>query len=239
MKTNIKNFLRIIRRFKMAVALNILGLSVAFAAFMVIMMQLHYDFSFDKSYKEHDRIFRVEFSQNGKYQAVLSRPFIEQFIESSPYIVAGALTNSESLTTRFHIEKNGEQIPFEEESFVVTPDFFKVFSFDFVEGSIDTYISPSTAFIPLSLSRKLYGNEPAVGKQFYVDGWGNQTVMAVYRDFPQNSSLNNCLFFAQHANENKENWQAWSYIAYIRVNDPSNASVIIDNFKRNFEPPEG
>ena len=43
MKPIIKNFLSVIRRFKMAVALNILGLSVAFAAFMIIMIQLNYD----------------------------------------------------------------------------------------------------------------------------------------------------------------------------------------------------
>ena len=39
-----------IRRFKLAAALNVLGLSVAFAAFMVIMMQLDYDYGFDKEY---------------------------------------------------------------------------------------------------------------------------------------------------------------------------------------------
>jgi len=39
----LKNFLSIIRRFKLAVALNILGLSVAFAAFMIIMIQVNHD----------------------------------------------------------------------------------------------------------------------------------------------------------------------------------------------------
>jgi hypothetical protein len=59
----VRNFLSVIRQFKLAVVLNILGLSVAFAAFMVIMMQLHYDFSFDRFHKDYDRIFRVEIVQ--------------------------------------------------------------------------------------------------------------------------------------------------------------------------------
>jgi len=57
MKPIIKNFLHVIRRFKLAVALNILGLSVAFAAFMVIMMQLHYDYSFDKCHLGYEKIY--------------------------------------------------------------------------------------------------------------------------------------------------------------------------------------
>ena len=43
MKTIYRNLLSVVRRFKLAAILNILGLSVAFAAFMVIMMQLKYD----------------------------------------------------------------------------------------------------------------------------------------------------------------------------------------------------
>ena len=48
MKPIIRNLVSVARRFKLAATLNILGLSVAFAAFMVIMMQLEYDFGFDK-----------------------------------------------------------------------------------------------------------------------------------------------------------------------------------------------
>lgn len=49
MKTIYRNLLSVIRRFKMATLLNVAGLSVAFAAFMVIMMQVNYDRTFDTS----------------------------------------------------------------------------------------------------------------------------------------------------------------------------------------------
>ena len=55
-----RNFLSVVRRYKLAVALNMLGLSVAFATFMVIMIQLDYDWNFDKCHKNHDKIFRLE-----------------------------------------------------------------------------------------------------------------------------------------------------------------------------------
>ena len=48
MRLIIRNFIRIFQRFKLAMTLNILGLSVAFTAFMIIMMQWRYDTTFDK-----------------------------------------------------------------------------------------------------------------------------------------------------------------------------------------------
>lgn len=53
-------FLQSILHFKMAVALKIFGLPIAFAEFMVIMMKLDFYYGFDKYPKNYDRIFRVE-----------------------------------------------------------------------------------------------------------------------------------------------------------------------------------
>lgn len=49
MKTLIKNLCCVIRRFKMAAFLNMLGLAIAFAGFIIIMMQWNYDRTFDRS----------------------------------------------------------------------------------------------------------------------------------------------------------------------------------------------
>jgi len=240
----IRNFLNVIRRYKLAVALNILGLSIAFAAFMVIMIQLDYDLSFDKCHKDHDRIFRIELYVPHFSTAkipILPRPLAERFFESSPDIVAGAITNH-SLSAiggseeYFHVETDGgARNFFKEKTLVVTPEFFDVFSFEFVEGSADVYISPENVFIPLSLARKIFGNEPAVGKQIVHSYFGIQTVLAVYRDFPRNTIIENCLYFAMHPEERRDNWGQWDFNAFIRVNDASNAPMIVDNFLRNFD----
>lgn len=93
MKTIIRNFLSALRRFKMATLLNILGLSVAFAAFMVIMMQLDYDRNFDKFHPDYDKIFRIEFVNKNDVQAIINRPMSELIFASSPHIIAGTLSS--------------------------------------------------------------------------------------------------------------------------------------------------
>ena len=54
---------------------------------------------------------------------------------------------------------NGEQDLYQENGLIVTPEFFDVFTFDFVEGSNEDKLAPQSVFIPLSLARKLFGNE--------------------------------------------------------------------------------
>jgi len=232
-----KNFLNIIRRFKLAVALNILGLSVAFAAFMVIMMQLHHDFSFDKFHKDYDKIFRVDFTRGDYSIALLSRPLAEQFFESSPHIVAGAIVQSWEFQSFFHVENDdGVRHFYRENSTTVSPSFFDVFTFDFVEGSIDAQMAPGSIIIPLSLSRKLFGNEQAVGRNIVVqtNNRGIQTVRAVYRDLPSNTTLNNVIYYIIGDNENQR-WDSFQYHAYIRVNLASNAPMLYENFNRSFD----
>lgn len=95
MKTILRNLLSVLRRFKMAMLLNVLGLSIAFAAFILIMMQVEYDRNFDRGYTDTESIFRVEIIQNdGDGQAIVCRPLADAFIQSSPHIVAGTLVNS-------------------------------------------------------------------------------------------------------------------------------------------------
>jgi len=240
MKPIILNLISVVRRFRLAMTLNILGLSVAFAAFMVIMIQLNYDYSFDKCHQDYDKIFRLE-AYDPKLSPtalpIVSRPFAERFFESSPHIVTGAVTNHLVSVfggdeAYFHVvNDDGTRNYFKEKSVSVQPEFFDVFTFDFVEGSTDVYIAPGDVFIPLSMARKIFGNESAVGKQIVYDDRGNHTVLAVYRDFPANTIIENCMYFA--LDENKDNPGAWDYTAFIRVDDASKAPVLIDNFIRS------
>jgi putative ABC transport system permease protein len=239
MKPIFYNLLGVVRRFKLAAVLNILGLSVAFAAFMIIMIQLDYDNSFDKFHKDSGKIFRMEMARQTEAYAIVSRPFAERFFESSPHIVAGAIINPTGKLfgddlAYFHVEKDGVRNFYKEKSVQVSPGFTDVFTFDIAEGTDDALKTHGNVIIPLSMARKLFGNESAVGGQLVYD-WGSQTVGAVYRDFPANTIVNNVIYVPMPEDENKENWGNQIYYGYIRVNDASNVPFLFDNFKRNFD----
>jgi putative ABC transport system permease protein len=120
----LKNFLSVVRRYKLAVVLNILGLSVAFAAFMIIMIQLDYDVGFDKFHKDYDKIFRVEYVRNASPQTNMNCPIAYRLIDSSPNILAGGIAHMRLAKTRFYLQGDDVRNMFEENSWTVTATFF-------------------------------------------------------------------------------------------------------------------
>jgi putative ABC transport system permease protein len=226
----VRNLLHVLRRFKLATILNILGLSVAFAAFMIIMMQLKFDFSFDRFHEDYDKIFRLEIARDGtSYSTLITRPLAEGFIASSPHIISGARMHAMRRELSLAAESGGQRNYFQETMLLVTPEFVDVFTFDFVEGTNASII------IPLSLSQKLFGDESAIGKHLFITGADEYwTVGGVYRDFPGNSMLSNGIYIWLNENQNRDNWANWAYQTYIRVNDAANIPMIIENFKLNF-----
>lgn len=93
MKTLLRNFLSVLRRFRMAAGLNVVGLSVAFTAFLVIMMQVDYDQRFDRCHPKAGRIFLAELCDsvmaNGR--VIYPGAFPDVLIASSPHIEAGTM----------------------------------------------------------------------------------------------------------------------------------------------------
>jgi putative ABC transport system permease protein len=235
MKTIIRNFLSVLRRYKLATALNVLGLSVAFAAFMVIMMQVDYDRGFDRFHRDADRIFQVEFNlREGGYQTVINRPFAEELIRSSPHILAGAVLESYDGNLFFSTEANGDRNYYRENAISVTPSFADVFAFDMVEGTDRALGDPDKALIPLSLSLKLFGGEPATGRQL---AGRNQTltVGGVYRDFPRNTSVKNAIYMPIPPGEGLNDWHSWNYITYIRMDAAENVERLYADFLEKFD----
>ena len=217
----------------MATLFNLCGLAVAFAAFMTILMQVEYDYTFDHFDPNYSRIFRVEFvHKEGGVQAILSRPMIETLIASSPHIQAGTYQNMD-YDFVFSIENGADKKKFRELYQTVSPGFTDVFHFDFVEGSPDVLKTPDQVMIPESMARKIFGQESAVGKKL-INPTFTPTVGAVYRDFPDNTLVSNVIYHAISEQENKTNWGNWNYTAFIRVDDAANLPTIEENFKKHF-----
>lgn len=163
MKTIIRNLLGVVRRFKMATLLNVMGLSVAFAAFIILMIQLQYDWGFDRYQKNVKRIYRVGlvFPDYGN-QVVHARPFAEEFIQSSPHIEQGALLYSWGSQLTLKVEKGDEEISFWCPVNAITPKYADLFSFEMLEGTAGSIDNPGTVLIPENEARKFFQGETAV-----------------------------------------------------------------------------
>ena len=73
MKTILRNLFYTLKRFRTASVLNLLGLSTAFAAFILIMMKASYEYSFDTCYPNPDRLVGLNLGEE-KDNSIMALP---------------------------------------------------------------------------------------------------------------------------------------------------------------------
>ena len=234
MKTIIRNLLGVVRRFKMATLLNVMGLSIAFAAFIILMIQLQYDWGFDRFQKNAERIYRVGlYTPDWGNQVVVSPPFAEAFVQSSPHIETGALLSSWGSQLALKRGNDTNETSFWCPVNAITPEYASVFDCQMLEGKIESLDNPGYVLIAQSQAEKFFGDEPAVGKQLTADKL-SFVVGGVYKDFPQNSVIQNAVYRRIGEKENQDNWNANGYQLYVLLDDPGKKDQIIADFKNHF-----
>lgn len=243
MKTIIRNFLSVLRRFKMATFLNVAGLSVAFAAFLIIMMQVDYERTFDRCHPLADRIFRVDRARevNDTYAAVLPRAFANAVFTSSPHVEASTIQSLPHRETYITVGKDADRRGFREHFILCYPDMVRMFGFVVIEGDTKCLNDPEKLLIPESMAHRLFGDETAVGKQIHAEykvwgkaGLANFTVGAVYKDFPKNTQLHNVIYTAMDK-EQEDDWLSQNFLGYVLLDTPESCKAVEENFNHTFD----
>ena len=236
MKLILRNLMRIFRRFRTAMILNILGLAVAFTAFMLLMMQWDYDRQFDRNDPNADRIFRIDAQWDAGRAALTCGPYGFAFMQSSPHIVGGCLLYALPGDESFTIEENGQRRVFKDKLHKVTSGLTKVFHFDLVEGDMNALEASDKILIPESTARRWFGQAAATGRLVKLGDNRAMTVGGVYRDFPGNCSLGNSVYVAVRDNESDLRvWTSFNYTCYIRLDqdNTADAQALVDAFAEN------
>lgn len=238
MNTLFRNFSHTFRRFFTASVLNLLGLSIAFAACFVILTQVDYDYNYNKAYPAHDRIYRVEVDAGGDYgwQIWLARPFCELVGASSPHIQAISVTSLSNYSSDFEVDEH----IYSELWFTGFENYLEVFQPTMVCGTTASLNEPGQVLISASMARRFFGTTDAIGKTIYIDRKSrNQPLVVggVYQDMPENSQLGNCVFSCFRSDLNKDSWTNWNYALYIRLDNPASLPdverSVIENCKQN------
>jgi putative ABC transport system permease protein len=241
MKTILRNFFFVIKRFKMAALLNVAGLTVASTAFLVLIMQVSFEYNFDRMYTTSDRVYRVGVSRENLWGVIHSRGFVEAVMHSSPHIEAATLVNPFNPKTYFSTGQGDKRNGFREILTTCSPDIIKVFDIPIIQGDPDCLGDPEKVIIPLSLAQKLFGNESPIGKVLHAEEsiWtksgDNFTVGAVYRDFPANTQLRNTLYAAMDAAYDINNFSAANFFCYILLDSPSSKDNVTNSFNSAFD----
>ena len=237
MKNIIRNFLNTLRRFKVATLLNILGMSVAFTAFIVITIQVSYDLRFDSYIPEANSVYRINTIHEGSRIAATPRPIGEGFEAHSPHVRAIAINNAMFATVfdRFFTieERSSETQPqvYAEKMMETTPGFIDIFKPEMVEGHAQALLEPGKVLIPQSMAKRIFNDKSAIGESFRGENflW---TVGGVYKDFPKNSSVHNFILLQL---PKRDHW-ALNYETYVSIDPSQDANALFTEYIKTLKP---
>ncbi len=186
---------RKLKQNKIYTTANLLGLAVGFAAFILIGLFIRYEFSWNKSNENYNRMYRIQRNvTNARY--VTSGNNISPHTRAiTAQLIEGKFPEFEKLTV---IRENGSTFLGTDDQHLVCEDdgiaadtcFFDVFSYLFLEGNKNTALNqPYSIVLSETVARKLFDNANVVGKSVILEKKYPLTVTGVYKDLPFNSSI--------------------------------------------------
>ena len=212
--------MKVFRKTGVSTLINILGMSVAFAAAMILMVQVRWDTTYDANYEGHKQVFRLEnnWMDKGLFSTSFSRPMIEIAEAASPNIEAVGTywTMSHEAT----LKKDGEETVFSVPSARVDSSMFSVFPFEWVEGSAREFTAGETAVVSEEYAKTFFGDESALGKNFKAGNGVEVQVVGVFKDMPKNSNMHYGVL-VNLGDEFLDNTNEWSFLAFVKLKDPS------------------
>jgi len=220
-KNYLKIILRNITRQKCYSFINIAGLALGMALFILIARFIQFEFSFDKFNKNYDRLCRVEYNLDGKGRFIafshppvgvaLARDFpeIEQF-------------------TRFQNMDDGKVVSYQDKKFPedngwwVENSFLKLFNYRLLKGDPKSALSePNSILLSEDLAAKYFPDEEPLGKVIRYDNTIDCKVTGIIENCPRNSHINYNFLISYPTyktiagNDYFENWNNITNYTYV------------------------
>lgn len=225
----IRNYFKIALRnlwkHKTFTALNIVGLSVAFAVAILLSMTAFFELSYNKFHKNFDNTYFLYYSQQtpkGLEHSISNpMPLAEALKEEVPGI-ASITRHVESTVVATFGDKD---IYFD--ILYTDPDFFSIFSFPEARGNAKQAIRSQSGVVLTQKSAKaMFGDEDAVGKTLMLTIGGKETpftVASVLKDIPKQSSINfdiaTNFVNSPGYNEKKDRWDHRNHEVYLTLEE--------------------
>ncbi|HEX2936366.1 MAG TPA: ABC transporter permease, partial [Bacteroidales bacterium] len=214
--------------------INIAGSALGVAAFILVILYVSYEWSFDKFFKNSDNIYRVymDYIKGAHFE-----PGDAQVYNQSGPTLKREISEIIDYVRLYHINKssleyNNKTIE-SKYGQLADPSYFTIFNYPLIEGNPSLALKePNAIVLTESLSKKLFGEATPVGKNITVYAHNRKTtltVTGVLKDLPQNTHLKidflvsfQTILTWQISTPAELNWNNNNYFTYILVDKNAN-----------------
>ncbi|MEO1052721.1 MAG: ABC transporter permease [Bacteroidota bacterium] len=246
LRHHLKMTLRTLRKQFSFSLINILGLSVSLACFIVIALYVDYELSYDKFYKDHDRIFRINarwVSEGG-----------ESRYATSPARLAGVMQAEipevEAITRVFtwsdftmRPDNDMNKVFRETNVWLADETFFKVLDYGLLAGDPETALKePVSVVLPKSTAIRYFGQQAfdennIVGRNLLggKDAGTPWKITGIMEDQPENSHFQYDFLISTNTMKelaDDENW-TWNFVhTYVKFNTTPDEQLLKDTHNK-------
>jgi putative ABC transport system permease protein len=218
--TMLRNYLKIAFRnlvkSKVYSAINIAGLSIGMACTLLIGLWVLDEFSFNKGYKDGDRIYFIRLTDGISTSEIMPGPLAEALKKDIPSV---------EKVTKFTVWSNdfllraGQRIS-KKTGIYATEDFFDIFQYPLIQGNPSLAIqSPNNIIITRNTAQTLFGRIDAVGQTLRLNNDKYYRVGAVIDNVPPNSSVQFdwIVNFTVSEEDWMKTWGSRSFLTYLKL----------------------
>ncbi len=240
-----KNYLKIavrnIFKNKIYSFINIAGLSIGLAGFILISILIKNELSYENFHKKENRIYRVVEIQNqkgiGKLNvAVTMGPLSPALKDYFPEIESSA--RLKPVPSVFC--KIGSEGFYEDGLSFADQSVFNIFTIPFIKGNPKTALeTPNSLIISETIAQKYFNNDNPLGKTITISGVTESSdfiVTGVFKDYPKNSHIFFNMLGSYKFIENSFSWlKSWetnSLATYILLKKGINYKEVENKFSR-------
>lgn len=246
LRNYLKIALRNISRQKAFAFINISGLAIGFTCSFFILLWITDELSFDQFHKNGDRTVQVmrHMISDGKIDTYpsLGQPVAETILAEYPEVEDITYV---MLSQQFVVTKDGSS--FRDIGGYVSPTFFGIFSFPFIQGNPRTALQDVNSVVITSRAAdRIFGEgwqsrNDVIGQTIMIDHRKEFTVSGVVANPPQNSSLQFDVLLAANDFTDRfgvaTNWYYMIFSVYARLHEGSSLeqlnAKLLDHFNRH------
>ncbi|WP_304235912.1 ABC transporter permease [Jiulongibacter sediminis] len=223
----IRNYLKIawrnLRKQPFFTFLNTFGLAIGMAGGLLITLYIVDELSYNRSFKDFDRIHRaqvdIKFGGQAQEFAVLVAPFAETVKRDFDVVEdATRLRQWGSMLVRRPETIENQK---EEKSTFADVNFIDFFGLRLLEGDSKTALKdPNTVVLTYEAAKKYFGECSALGQNVVINNDENFTVTGVLDGVPSNSFLNGYSVFMSmesHAESRDPDWGSNNFNTFLKL----------------------
>ncbi len=245
----LSNYLKIsfrnLGRQKMFTAINVLGLAIGLASFLLINEYTTFERSYDGYFADSDQLYRV-----GTVQVIEGQDGVNDAMAS--YLVGEVLQAEIPEIMQHTVTKKLEPVTFRYEDktliedYVVSADsnFLSLFDYKVLQGSPETMLSqPLSVVLTEKRAKAFFGDENPIGKIIHAitPYHAPLTVTGVVENTPENTHYRFQMLVSDKTLQEEEDYKSWNYnnyYVYLKLQNDSDLLAIhakADEVIKNYE----